>query len=329
MPIRREQQLAIDEAPITRRFGLMAEPLRFETNDPALLAAAQASFGRFPVPPPDGREPLVVRLIRGDEAMGNAPPAAEALRYRTSGHLLLVTHGGADVATVDVSRGIALGFVTPATADDEAFVRYAFVETMALAMLAPSRGYLTLHAAGIVRDGTGLALLGPAGSGKSTLAIAAARRGHGIFAEDAVFVRAAPPHLELWGMPWTQRLLPDAAAQFPEVAGLPARRQLNGEHKLEIDLEALFPGSAIPCAPAAGLVTIERGTGGPTRVERLDAPEAAEALVVLWAFEGGWTAGHDAAAARLAELPIHRLHNNGTPDEAVDALERLLAGLGR
>ena len=36
--------------------------MRFETNDPALLAAADASFGRFAVPV-DGREPLVVSLF--------------------------------------------------------------------------------------------------------------------------------------------------------------------------------------------------------------------------------------------------------------------------
>ena len=62
MGVRREQQLPVLRPTLERRYGLMAESLLFQTNDPNLLAAADASFGRFPLPT-DDRPPLVVALF--------------------------------------------------------------------------------------------------------------------------------------------------------------------------------------------------------------------------------------------------------------------------
>ena len=66
-----------------------------------------------------------------------------------------------------------------------------------------------------------------------------------------------------------------------------------------------------------------RGTGGPTRIEPIEAD-----LELLWPWDGGWTPDHERGAARLAAQPRYRLHMNGTPDAAVDALEALLDELG-
>src|SRR6185369_6548608 len=142
-----------------------------------------------------------------------------------------------------------------ATARDEPVVRYTFIESMALSLLARSRGYFVLHAAGVVRGERGMALMGPAGAGKSTLTMACARRGFGVFAEDAIFVRVRPVGLEWWGMPWVQRLLPDARTLFPELAGLPDRTRPNGESKIDVELDTLYPGRAVPCA-APGLIVL-------------------------------------------------------------------------
>ena len=343
MRVRRVQQLPVARHTLERRFGLMAESLLFRTNDPRLLAAAEASFGRFAVPG-DDREPLVINLFRetrpgrpapnDEEADGGPGPAtatepSEPVVFRTHGSSLLISRGSADVATVDIDAGVAVGFLAASTVSDAPLVRYSFIEAMGLSMLARSRGYITLHAAGVVRDGVGIVLLGPAGAGKSTLAMACARRGYGVFAEDAVFVRVRESGLELWGMPWTQRLLPDAGDRFPELAGHVARRQANGELKIEVDLDAVYPGRAVPCASAGPVVLLERESGGPTRIEQLDEADGQAALEVLWPFDGGWTAGHARGATLLAAGGVHRLHSNGTPDAAVDALETVLGGAAR
>lgn len=326
MAPRRVQQLPITRPTLIGRFGLLGVDLRFETNDAALLAAAEASFGRFPVPAPEP-EPLVIGLFR------NPPPGETPIEtgseahdpptvFRTQGDTFLISGGGHDVATVDVVRGRALGFLRPSTIADEAYVRYSFIEAMGLSMMQRARGCVALHAAGVVRNGLGVAILGPAGAGKSTLAIAFARAGYGVLAEDTVFVRIGPGGLVFWGMPWTQRLLPDAQRLFPELAGQQPRRQPNGELKIEIDIDVVYPGAAVPTAAAGALILLERDSGGPTRLEAVAAAD--DVLEILWAWDEGWGAQHDRIAELLGRLPAYRLHANGSPGEAVQVFEELL-----
>jgi hypothetical protein len=327
MPIRLTHRFPIPTPTLERRYGLMAETLRFVTNEPALLAAADASFGRFAVPV-DDREPLVVSLFSEPGPPGTHPdaPTMGEVVVRTHGDLYLMAAGARDVAVAEIDTGVGVGFVSAATARDGPAVRYTFIEGMALSMLARGRGYLVLHAAGVVVGDVGIVIGGPAGAGKSTLAMACARRGFGVFAEDAVFVRVRPTGLELWGMPWVQRLMPDARTLFPELAGVPLRRQPNGESKIEVDLDRVHPGRAVPCAAAGPILQLARGSGGPTRTEPVDAGAIDDELEVHWPWHGGWSAEHERGARLLAGGGVHRLHMNGTPDEAVDAIERLIGG---
>ncbi|MEW5990229.1 MAG: hypothetical protein AB1736_02640 [Chloroflexota bacterium] len=347
--IRRIQQLPIAATPLVATFGLFGERLEVRTNDPRVVAAAEASFGRF-AEPPDGA-PLVVRLVVADGEPGggpdgdptppdgepgggpdgdSTPPDPRDLVHDTAGHLLAIGLGAASRAVVDADRGWATGSVSPAVAGQAGLLRYAFVEAMALAMLTGGRGYVPIHASCVVRDGVGMILQAPAGTGKSTLAFACARRGWGLLAEDVVFARPRDGHgadapLELWGMPWTQRLMPDTPRFFPELATSVARLQANGEHKLEVDLDVHLPGAATPRAAAGPVVLLARDTGGPTRAEWLDAASSPAEVEVLWPWQVGWTSSHEATATRLLAHGLLRLHLNGRPDEAVDALERALA----
>jgi hypothetical protein len=353
--IRRVQQLAVAPAPLVGRFGLFAERLEVHTNDPRILAAAAASFGRFEVP--ESGKPLVVRLVVGDGEPGRAgtppvrpdtpepqpatqpatPPAtppgpldARDLAHETAGHLFSITLGTAGRAAVDVATGYSSGTVSAALAATPGLLRYAFVEAMAQAMLTGGRGYVPVHASCVVHGGVGIVLQGPAGAGKSTLALACARRGWGLLAEDVVFARpvdgpGAGGSIELWGMPWTQRLLPDAPRFFPELGEAKARLQANGEHKLEIDLDDHAPGAATPRAAAGPVVLLARDSGGRTRAEWLTPGDAPAEVEVLWPWEGGWTAARQGTAERLLDGGLIRLHVNGTPDEAIDALEGILA----
>ena len=321
--IRRQPGLPIIRPTIVRHYGLMAEALRFETNDPALAAAADASFGRFPAPA-DDRDPLVVRLFSEPAADGPEAPTMGALSHRAAGSIYLISAGSRDLAVADLDAGTAEGFVSEVTARDEPTVRYSFIESMALSLLARSRGYFVLHAAGVVRGDRGIALQGPAGAGKSTLAMACARRGFGVFAEDSIFVRVRPTGLEWWGMPWVQRLLPDARTLFPELASLPDHVRPNGESKIAVELDQFQPGRAVPCASPGPIVLLSRGDGGPTRMERVEGLGIADALEFHWPWDGGWTETHERGARALGAHGVFRLHVNGPPDEAVDAIEGLI-----
>ncbi|MCI0583227.1 MAG: hypothetical protein L0227_10120 [Chloroflexi bacterium] len=332
--VRRIQQLHVPPTPLVRRFGLFAEGLEVRTNDARILDAAELAFGRFD--DPASGVPLILRLVVSDPggaAGGGPPPDARDLRHDTAGHLLTIGLGTVGRAVVDAERGFATGSVTAGVAGQPGLLRYAFVEAMALAMLTGGRGYVPIHASCVVRDGIGVILQAPAGTGKSTLALACARRGWGLLAEDVVFARpiqgegrdGADGRLELWGMPWTQRLLPDAPRFFPELAAAPARLQASGEHKLEVDLDAHAPGAATPRALAGPIALLVRDSGGPTRAEWLGPGSAAE-VEVLWPWEAGWTAAHERTASSLLDGGLLRVHLNSTPDEAVEALEAALEG---
>jgi hypothetical protein len=322
-PIRRNPQLPRLEAPLERRYGLMAEPLRFRTNDPILLGVADAAFGRFDVP--DAGTPLEIELVvDGSVRPGasRAVPATDrgALMPRVQGRVHTIVLDAGNHAVVDLERGVAVGVVSPDVAADGAFVRYAFVEAMGLSMLGRARGYVAIHASGVVHRDRGAVIQAAAGTGKSTLAVACARFGLGVLAEDVVFARALRGEVELWGLPWTQRLLPDSVERFPELAGAAARLQANGEHKIEIDVEATWPGAARPHAPGRAAVILVRGSGGPTRIEPLDPDDAAAELEVLWPWGDGWTAGHEATVRTLLAEGAGRLHMNGSPEAAAEAL---------
>jgi hypothetical protein len=319
--IRRDLQLPTLTPTIEARFGLMAEPLRFRTNDPLLLAVAERAYGRFAVPA-DGK-PLEVRLLV--DAQG--PPSTfdpRQLRPRVQGHLHTITLDARNQAVVDLERGIAVGTVSPEVARDADFVRYAFVEAMGLSMLGRARGYVAIHASAVVHRGRAAILQGPAGAGKSTLAMACARLGFGVLAEDVVFTRRAGTEVEVWGAPWIQRLLPDAVDHFAELSGVVPRLQVNGERKIEVDLELLRPGAAQPSAPVGAAILLVRDSGGPTRIEGLGAAEATEAFEVLWPWGDGWSTGHEGIVRTLLAGGVARLHMNGSPEEAAEALTRWL-----
>ena len=340
--------LPIANAAIEGRFGLLGESVLFRTNEPAILDAADASFGRFP-PLAGDREPLRITIVReaapgvpdgpgGDRVSGSARngsgPGASLdgetghawprITFRTLGSQFVIASDQDDVGIADLDRGEAVGFVSRAAVADQEFLRYSFIEALALAMIQRGRGYVSIHATGICRDGAGIVLQGPSGVGKSTLAMAGARRGHGVFADDVVFGREGPGGLELWGVPWTQRMLADAATEFPELAGIVPRERPNGEMKLEVDLDSVYPGCAVPTARPSAIVTLERTSSGHTRLEPVD-PDDDDALELLWAWDAGWGAAHERVAALLARVPTYRLYLAGSPDEAIRTLEALFS----
>lgn len=310
-----------------RLYSLMGEPLLVQTNDPALLDLADESFGRFGAAPDDERPPLILRLFVHD-VKSTSPPGRPVVR--THGHLLYVAVGAENVATLDLLAGFGFGFITPEVVRDGYVARTNFLVTMALCMLDPARGFVPVHAACVVKDGLSVLLHAEAGVGKSTLAYACARRGYQILSDDVVHVRVRPEGVWLWGLPWKFQLLPDSVGFFPELVGIPPRQQMNGEWKLEVELEEQRPGSTTVDAAPGLVVFVERG-GGPafTRVEAVPLAQALDRFEVVWPWWVGWTEQLEAAVPRLLERGAYRLRMNGSPDDAVDALDDLLDAVWR
>jgi hypothetical protein len=321
--MRRISPLSHVQATLERWYTLFGEPLRFQTNDARLLEAADEAFGRFPACLPGAPDPLDIRLFVEEPHYPEQDGIPFKPVHRTMGHLLYFQFGANNTAVLDLRQGFAFGFVSPSVAQDRVFVRLNFIETMSQAAASLSRNFSHIHAACVIKDGISVLLQAHNGTGKSTLTYACARRGYQVLTEDMVQVKVRPGGVELWGLPWRLHLLPDAKRFFPELAGLEPI-QFNNDSKLEVDLEALLPGSPVIHAAPGLAVLVVRGTPGPTRLEPISFMQALQASEIIWTWEIGWTPELERGSQELLKGGTYRLHMNGTPDEAVDALDALV-----
>lgn len=88
--------------------------------------------------------------------------------------------------------------------------------TVVLPLLLQAEGYEALHASAVRMPGGVIACCGFSGSGKTTVAYGLARRGHALWADDAVLFRPPGDTLTVWSsvrLPHTYNLRP-AAKQF-------------------------------------------------------------------------------------------------------------------
>ncbi len=314
-----------ERADFQRSYAIMGEKLIFQTNDASLLAVADQAFGRFPISSIDnGKEPLILALFVHSFESSEKSTLIRP-EYHTQGHLFSMQIGPGNHAVADLKNGYAFGFITKRVTQDQAFVRYNFLETLGLAMLGLSRGYFVIHAACVVKDGTSVLLHGKAGSGKSTLAYACARRGYQLLSEDAVQVKALSTGTQFWGAPWKLHLLPDARRFFPELRDCDSILQTSGEWKIEIDLESLYPGCTISRAEPGVLVFLERGDQNLNCIHPIDRAQALKEFEVIWSWETGWNERMEEASQELLANGAYRLYINGSPDEAVNSLDALLA----
>jgi hypothetical protein len=138
-------------------------------------------------------------------------------------------------------------------------------------MLGISRNFFSTHAACVQKNNVSLILQGKAGSGKSTLAYACLRNGYKLLAEDVVHIKFNGDENTLWGSPWKFHLLPDVINFFPELTSLKPRFQINGELKLELDIEDYFPGVCITHADSGPILLVTRNPHMPAIIERVPA----------------------------------------------------------
>jgi hypothetical protein len=326
--LRRTASLPHHQPTRQQLFTFMGEQIRVQTNSAAVLEAARLAFGRFPPAPATDAPPLVIDLFvepPKDPAADLPSSALPQPIFHTKGHLFHLNVGLANSLLVDMRAGYSVGFLTPAVVQDLGFIRNVFLELPAQAMLGLARDFVAIHAACVVKDGVSVLIQGESGAGKSTLAFASLRRGFQILAEDVVQVKVQPERLHLWGIPWKFHLLRDSLRFFPELANHQLRMQVNGEWKLEVELDELIAGATITNAPPGLLVFLERTTTPPgTYIERLSPAETRQRFSAVWSWEVGWQDMYEQSLTRWLAQGSYRLLMNGTPDEAVDALAALI-----
>jgi HPr Serine kinase C-terminal domain len=237
-----------------------------------VLAAAQESWGSlrevFSLPA------LKIRIALGMGSSGPCPPPPV---FRGQMHLLSIVADAQNFAVCDRLRGFAFVWLSQAAVEHKAYLRYHFLEAIALTMLASS--YVTpLHAACVELAGQGVLFCGNSGAGKSSLAYACARAGWKFISDDASYlVRQGIGRLVVGNSQFV-RLRPSAAELFPELEGLSLTPRAAGKPSIEIPT-ALIPGvMGVPHSRVEYIVFLNRG--------EFDVPELVpfpKELALQWA----------------------------------------------
>jgi hypothetical protein len=258
--------------PLRRTYYPLGFAVEIETNSDDVLAAAEESWGAlreiFSLPA------LKIRIALGAGSSGQCPPPPV---YRGQRHLLSIVADSQNFAVCDRVQGFAFVWLNQDAVEHKPYLRYHFLEAIALTMLASS--YVTpLHAACVELAGQGVLLCGNSGAGKSSLAYACARAGWKFISDDASYlVRQGIGRLVV-GNSQLVRLRPSAAELFPELEGLSLTLRAAGKPSIEV-VTALIPDlTAAPYSRVEYIVFLNRN--------EFDVPELVpfpKELALRWA----------------------------------------------
>ncbi len=157
-----------------------------------LLRRVERFLDYFPdseASPSDEPVPVTSEPPAGETPVGGVLLEEPSLVVRRAGEVILFELPRIR-AWCDGARGRA-GVVLhrPSDAELDLFIGLALAPM--LIELAPSRGWLGVHAAAVSIDGAGILLPGPSGAGKSTIFSHVHQSGHGVLSDDLVWLRPA------------------------------------------------------------------------------------------------------------------------------------------
>jgi hypothetical protein len=158
---------------------------------------------------------------------------------RVQEHLVSNVADSDNFSVIDLIQRFAVVWLTEAAVANHAYLRYFFIESTALAILATS--YTTaIHAACVEREGCGVLLCGDSGAGKSSLSYACAHAGWTYITDDASFLVNNRNDRLVVGNCNQARFRPSAAKLFSELTGKEiVQRADTGKPSIEVDLQPL------------------------------------------------------------------------------------------
>ena len=258
--------------PLRKTYYPLGFAVEIETNSDEVLAAAEESWGAlrevFSLPA------LKIRIALGAGSSGLCPPPPV---FRGQRHLLSIVADAQNFAVCDRLQGFAFVWLNQDAVEHKAYLRYHFLEAIALTMLASS--YVTpLHAACVELAGQGVLLCGNSGAGKSSLAYACARAGWKFISDDASYlVRQGSGRLVV-GNSQLVRLRPSAAELFPELEGLSLTPRAAGKPSIEVPTALIPDVTTVPHSRVEYIVFLNRN--------EFDVPELVpfpKELALQWA----------------------------------------------
>lgn len=301
-------------------------PVRFATNDHAILELVEEVFGHWRgaddggVMPPSAGVDIRLFLQPGDEG-----PAAEPLVwFRAPDPMRWIVHTPGSVALADLERRVGVGYVTRPLVADRVRFRVSILQFLVLIILT-IEDRTPVHAAVIGNGDSALLLAGASGTGKSTLAYAASKAGLDVLSDDAAYVQLKPHRV--WGSGPSVLLLREAAERFPELGGAPTALFPTGKRKMIVKSGSATGGKR--WVSKAGVCVLAR-SNGPVQVKRIGADEIRAILSYDPAGAGGRFGARLAEAAEWLAAPGGwQLSLSADPNEAIPFINELLRTIAR
>jgi hypothetical protein len=285
------------------------------------MEAAAEAWGGFSAE--FDREPIVARVVVQPE--GDLAPEPS---HRAQGHLMSIVSDPHNFVVLDLQALFGYAFVSEKTVADHTWLRWFFLEPMALVLLT-QRYLVPLHSACVAKNGRAILLCGISGAGKSTLAFACARAGWTFVSDDVSWMVPGSADLTVLGKPHQARLRHDAPRFFPELEGYITRARPNGKLSIEVPT-AEFPEIQTAMRGRLGAVVfLRRREAGAAHLQRLSSHQVWEELMVEGAcapYGDEVGARHVAERRRLLELPGYYLEYSDLGG-AIGQLSKLAADM--
>jgi len=221
--------------PLRSVFHPMGFSVDVITNSVEVLAAAEASWGRFKKVFSERTVELHFGVI--DDGSNKCPP--EAI-YRAHRNLRSINADSNNFCICDLKEGFAFSWLTRVAVEQQHYFRYYFLEPAAAFFLIDSPSVTLIHAACVEMEGRGVLLCGDSGAGKSSLAFACARAGWTYLSDDLVCLVQGREDRIVVGNPYMFRFRDSAAHLFPELQGESIAARVAGKPTIE------FPSGRIP-----------------------------------------------------------------------------------
>jgi hypothetical protein len=313
----------------TFEFTPFGMPARITTNEPALLAAAHLSAGRFSRAKPHDEKPISMQLV-ANSGSTEKPPAdlAERLVYTGVGDWISLSAGAWGQAFANLRLRAAVLNLSPGLAADTRLVSRYFIDHYLLNFILTE--WAMLHAS-CVLDPAGqrlIVMIAPHNVGKSTTALRLLRAGFIFLADGMALLRREGTGFLVGGYPIGEvKLRDDVLSLFPDYMGQAVR--VREQRKTVIDLRAAHPEQLVDSLiepRCIQLCFVERAPAARSRVTRLSPAEiipVVAANTVYW--DEPANLAHNSAILQglIQTAELYRLEIGTEAEGVISALTKL------
>jgi len=320
-PGRPQDALLCDmELPLSETFYPLGFSFEIITNDPAVLEAANESFGHSCLR--RCNTTLQARIGITEGWGSDCPPEPTRREYN---HLYSLVADTDNQALLDLKTCTSFVWLNRSALKNKLYFRYNFLEKVVYLLLGASV-VTDVHAACVSKNGKGILLCGDSGAGKSTLAYACARAGWTYTSDDTSYLINDCDIPRVIGHSHRVRFRPTARALFPELASREVTPRMEGKPSIEIPVSEL-PGLVTASeASVHAIAYLHRDPSATGRIVQLPVGTATERTRNELYSAGEIRAKHEKILEVLSGIPTYELQYCEL-DHAIDQLGLLAQGV--